>query len=156
MNLKNKGFTILEILTSIAILGIILAITIPNLASFKRAQIVKNTGEEIVSILNEAQSKTLASLNNDFYSIKFESDKVTLFKGSSFSVGDPNNKVFNFDNSVTLPSGNIVFSDGGSIVTFNKLKGDTIQYGSIKLELVSNSATNKTITIKKTGIISIN
>lgn len=151
-----KGFLLIEIIIVIAIIAIIVSISLPSLNAFRNRQALVNTTEDIVSLLNTARIQTLSSLNGNFYGVHFTSTTATLFSGGTYDSGDITNKVINFDSFVILPAANISLNGAGVDVNFNRLTGDTSQYGTITLQLTSDSATQKVITVNKTGVISSN
>lgn len=156
-NNYNKGFGVIEILISMAILAVITAVVVPPLSGFKNHQVLVNTAEDVVSLLNKARMETLASKNSNYYSVHFEANRAVLFTGSVFNNNDSTNYAVNFDSSVSIPSsGGINLNGGGSDITFSRLTGDTNQNGNIVIHLNSDNSKNKIITIKKTGVSSSN
>jgi Tfp pilus assembly protein FimT len=153
---NKKGITMLEIIMSISILGIILFISVPQLASFRNIQSLKNTTENIASLLNEARTLTISSRNSSFYSVRFEDDRAILFTGGSFDENDDENIVMDFESNVTLPEENVLINDSVNEISFNRLTGETNNYGTITIELESDSTVSRTISISKTGIVSSN
>jgi prepilin-type N-terminal cleavage/methylation domain-containing protein len=152
----NKGITILELLVVLAIIGILAGIIMPSLSTFRKTQALRNTTEEVISLLNKARNDTLASLNSTNYSVRFEESRAVYFAGTSFTEGLSTNKVVTFSSLVTLPSGNISLNGGVTTVTFSRLTGDTTAYGTITLQQTSDSTAQKVITINKTGLVSAN
>ncbi|MEK7227872.1 MAG: prepilin-type N-terminal cleavage/methylation domain-containing protein [Patescibacteria group bacterium] len=145
----KKGLTLIELIMVVAVIAIIVAITVPALISFRKNQAIQNTTNAITSLLEEARTKTLASYNNTFYSVHFETDKATLFTGSTYSSSDTTNKVVLYDTPVVLQSTSL--SGGGVDVIFDRLKGTTSKYGTIMVQIPSG--TSKTITISSGGVI---
>lgn len=136
------------------ILIVIALIVMPSLINFQREQSLKNTTENIISLLNKAKSDSSSSLNSSNYGVHFTSNSATYFVGSVFNSNDPNNNKIDFESGVAiLPSGGINLNGGGSDVVFPRLTGDTIGYGTIVIYLTSVPARQKTITINKTGSI---
>ncbi len=153
----NKAFTLIELLVVIAIVAILASITIPSFSGFRREQALRNTTEDLLSLLNQARSDTLGSLNGTNYSVYIQPDKATYFPGSVFSVSNPANTVVVFTSDVTIPAvTGVVLNGGGSTITFDRLTGDTSSYGTITIQLVSDPTRQKVITISKTGLISSN
>lgn len=151
----NKGFTFIELVIIVAMIGILVAIIIPTLSKFKDQQSLKNTTDDVVSLLNQARSDTLGSLGSTNYSVYFESNKATYFVGSTYSSSATTNKVVNFSDVADVPVvDGLSLAGGGNIVTFNRLTGDTANYGTIKIQLVSDSSVFRTITVSKTGFVS--
>lgn len=147
----------LEIIISVSILGIMLAVILPSLANFRNSQTMANTTSDIIALLNEARAKTLSSENSTYYSVHFESSRVVLFTGGTFDDSNTSNKVVTLSSIVTIPSsGGINLAGSGVNVSFDRLTGDTNQYGTIVIQLISDPTTQKTITINKTGVISSN
>lgn len=157
MKNKNykKGISAIEILISMAILATIVAVILPSLSGFKNQQVLKNTAEDIVSLLNKARMDTLASKNSHYYSVHFESNRAVLFTDGTFNNADATNYSVDFDSNVSIPSsGGINLSGGGSDVIFTRLTGDTNKNGNIVIQLNSDNTKTKTITIRKTGVAS--
>lgn len=56
----QKGITMLEILIVLAIIAIISTIVILNLSSFRNERAIRNTIEDVISLLNEARNNTIS------------------------------------------------------------------------------------------------
>lgn len=149
----NRGISFIEIMVVISILGIIITIVTPSLSSFRNQQTLNNTTDDIVSVLNLARNQTLSSQNSNYYSVHFTSGSATLFTGGTYSSGNSTNYVVSFSDLVNTET---ILSDRGSDVSFTRLTGEATNYGNIVVQLVSNSANQKTITINKIGTISVN
>lgn len=148
------GFTLIEILIVVVILGGILSTTIISLSKFHRAQVLRTTSEEIISLLNDARSRTFSSENSSQYGVHVTSSDATLYIGPTYTSGTSTNKVTTIDSLVSISS--ISLNGGVSDVLFNRLSGDTNGYGTITLQLVSDATKQKVITILKTGTVSVN
>ena len=154
--IQNKGISFVEIIVIISIISLICAFAIPNLSQFHKQQTLNNAVEDTVSLINEARNNTISSKNSNTYGIHFESSKVTLFAGSSYNISSANEEI-DFDSSVAIPStGGINLNGGGSDVVFDRISGDTSKYGTIIIQLVSDTTKQKIISISKIGIISTN
>lgn len=153
---KQKGFSLIEILLVISIIFIIASIASPNLSEFKKQQTLKNTTADIVSLLNEARNNTIASKNSTNYGVRFWEDKAILFIGTSYDDSSDNIQV-DFDSYVKISEddGLNLNNSYNDEVVFSRLTGDTINYGTIKVELVSDSSRYKIISINNIGIISV-
>lgn len=152
---KNKGFTLIEILMVITILGIISSIVILNLSQFRNEQLLKNTTLDVVSLLSKARQNTLSSVNSTNYGVHFDSNKAVLFTGSVYSSNNATNEPIVFSSKVIIPTPSGLNIGGGSDVIFERLTGETIG-GTIKIQLTSDSTKQKIITIGKTGSVSSN
>jgi prepilin-type N-terminal cleavage/methylation domain-containing protein len=153
----QTGFTLVEILVVLAIIALLAGIIMPSLSGFHNQQALRNTTEDMLSLLNEARSDTLGSLNATDYSVLIQSNQATYFIGDTFSSTDPSNKTITFDQAVAVsPTTGINLNGGGTTVTFDRLTGGTSEYGTIIIGLVSDPTQQKMITISQTGLISSN
>ena len=59
-----KGITLVEVVLVIVVLGIIFSIALPEFAKMRERQVLKSGVEEIISSVNKARSRTLASINS--------------------------------------------------------------------------------------------
>ena len=149
---NNKGATMVEILISILILGILLTVTFFSLNSFRKAQALAASEGDMISVLEKAHENTLASINSTNYGVHFTSTQMTLFTGSTYASGTSTNVVTTFDSNVTLSG--ITLTGGGADVIFDRLVGTTSDYGTLVVSVAGNNSQAKTITITKTGLVS--
>ena len=145
---KQKGFTLIEIIVVISIVLVLIVVTASPLSSFRNKQALQNSTNAVLSVLNDSRAKTFAAVGNTFYSVKLDTDKVTMFLGGSYTEGLATNEILFLEYPVTQ-SWNLQGS--GSVVTFDRLKGSTSQYGTITISLPGGLA--KTITISSLGSI---
>ena len=146
----------MELVVVIGIICIIGAIVFPKLNNFQQQQDMKNTSEDIISLLNEARNNTISSKDSNTYGVHFQSDRAILFSGSSFNSFSSDNKQINFESSVRIPTTGGINLGGGSDVIFKRITGETTQSGTIIIQLVQHKDQQRIITIYKTGIIDIN
>jgi prepilin-type N-terminal cleavage/methylation domain-containing protein len=149
---QKKGLTIVEVLTAVAVLSILVVMVLPGFAKIKNIQALKSTTEDVISVLAEARSETLASLSSSSYGVHFQTDKVILFKGTTFSSGAGSNKITNIISPATISSINL--NNSGVDVYFNRLSGLPSTTGTITVSL--SGVTPKIITISLTGPASVN
>jgi hypothetical protein len=109
--------------------------------------------ENIITLLNEARSKTLASLDDSEYGVHFEANRMVLFKGNLFTEPDPDNKETVFNPTVYIS--NISLTGGGVNVIFNRLIGKTDEDGTITIALTSDPTINNVVHIYSTGSMEI-
>lgn len=148
--LKNKkGFTAIEILIVISILGLLSFITLGFFVDYRRSQGTTQDVELIASLLYKARSDAVSSNGSFDYGVRFASSTATTFRGSAYNASDPLNQTFSFASGNFLSV--IALTSGGVDVVFNKLTGETVQSGS--LILTASDGGVKVITIYPTGLI---
>ncbi len=146
--------TLIEVLTVLAITAILSAIVALSFSNFRKGQGLPNAVDEVMSLLNEAHSRTLSGENALQYGVHLQSDKAVLFVGTSYSSSASTNRPVSFISGITIAS--ISLNGGGSDVVFNKLTGETSQYGTFIVKDSSTTVGQKTVTIVKTGLVSVN
>ena len=148
---NSNGFTLIEILITIAIFAIILSIVIVATRSFSDTVNLDNAGKIIGTNIKLAKMRSVGALNDTNYGVRFEGDKITVFAGDTFDVSDPTNKVVNLSDGVKISG--ISLAGGGVDLVFNRLTGTTNNAGTIEIELVNNSSEKKQIVINEEGQI---
>jgi prepilin-type N-terminal cleavage/methylation domain-containing protein len=155
INIKTKtGFTLLEVVIVMALMGIVLRIVFSGLYGFRNTSILLAGTEDVVSLMMMARSDALSSKDDSVYGVHFETTQVVLFKGSTYVSGDPNNRPVVLDQR--LNATDISLNGGGSDVVFNRLTGKSSQYGTVKIVVVGATTTFKIITIYSTGLVDVN
>jgi prepilin-type N-terminal cleavage/methylation domain-containing protein len=148
----RRGFTLIETLVILSIIGIIVVITVSSLALFRSSQGLDKDTETVVEVLQQARTQTLNSQAASQYGVHFSSTSTTLFVGPSYSPTASTNNVYPLQSADTILT--ITLVGGGSDVVFNRLTGETSQNGTILLQ--SNSSTKRhTVTIYKTGLVEL-
>lgn len=148
---KNKGFTLIEILIVVGILAVLIAVVSPAFSTMRNNEVLKSTTADIVSAIDKARSQTLASVNSLEYGVHFESSKIVIFQGTTYSSGDANNEDIFISSPASIS--NINLTGGAVDVYFDRLSGAPSKTGTIT---VSVSSSTKTITISTTGAVSTN
>jgi Tfp pilus assembly protein FimT len=149
---NQKGITVVEILIAIAVITILSVLVLPGFAKIKKVQVLKSATEDIVSVIGKARSQTLDSLDSSAYGVHFSTDKVVLFKGTSYSENNPDNENVEIISPATISS--ISLTGGAVNVYFNKLSGLPSASGSVTV--ATPGITSKVITISATGSASSN
>ncbi|MEK7558366.1 MAG: prepilin-type N-terminal cleavage/methylation domain-containing protein [Patescibacteria group bacterium] len=148
--LYNRGVTAVELLLVLSVLAIIFTIAISPFSSFRDTQSLNSAAIQIVSLLNEARSATVASKESSQYGVHFEIGRAVYFKGTMFSEPSSYNKEIILDASIEVSV--ITLEGGGNDVVFEQLTGETSNYGSITLEAKGSAGRQKKITVFRTGI----
>lgn len=142
-NIFSKGFTLVELMVSIAVLGILFAISSIVLSTVLPSTSQSTTNDVLLSDIRAQQTQAMS--NDSSYGIHFGTTSYTLFTGATFNPDDASNFVVNLDPTVRFT--NILWP--GSVIVFLPGSGDIAGYaaGSDSLD-ISNTQTNKVTTIK--------
>ncbi len=151
MKHHKKGFSALEIIIVVAIVAMLLAVAVPSLEKMKQNQVLKSAVSDISSTLDKAKSQTLSSVNSLEYGIHFESNKIVMFEGSTYSASDSTNETVLISTPAYIS--NINLTGGATDLYFDKLSGTPNKTGNIT---ISNASQSKTIIVSATGAISSN
>lgn len=136
---------------ALAVMFMLVVVVVNGFSSFRRGQELGAASGNIVSLLNEARAKTLASEGASQYGIHFSSTQAVFFQGTVFSAGNPTNKPYNLPSLIEISA--IALNQGGSDVVFQRLTGETNFYGAITLRSKGDDPKTKTVTIRQGGII---
>ncbi|MFT5280674.1 MAG: prepilin-type N-terminal cleavage/methylation domain-containing protein [Flavobacteriaceae bacterium] len=147
----KTGFTLLEIIAGIAILGIIAAVGIGSLSDFRKEQNFTGTIQETLALISNTKEDTLGSRGDTNYGVHFEESKIVVFEGSSYSSSDPDNRETLLENDITISD--ISLTNNATEIVFERLTGDVDEVGTITISDISGNAV--TITIERTGIVNI-
>lgn len=145
------GFSLIEILVAIGILGIIFAIVMNGFMNSANKNTLDNQAVIVNSYITEARNNSVASLNNSEYGIKVSTSSINLFKGTSYSVGASDNKIYSLPSGLNLSS---TFPQGASSFYFNRVTGEPSATGTITVNQSKNNSV-KVISIQKTGLSEI-
>ncbi len=150
----KKGFSAIEILIVVAILGIILAVVSFSFSGLKNSQALKNAVGDVVSSVDKARSMAFASVSSSEYGVHFQSNKIVIFTGTTYNSTSSTNETINIISPATISNVTLAGVSGTSgNLFFNKLTGVPSKIGTVTITVASSS---KVITISATGGISVN
>ncbi len=148
---RNKGITLIEILSSIAIMLILGSISISVFSRLANTTSLDRDVSIVASYIEKARTEAINSVDSLAHGVKFETNKVTVFKNTSYSLA-------NLETYYDIPGKTIIsdisLSGGATSLYFNKLTGAPNVTGTITLSL-SDGTSDRSITIYATGIIDI-
>ncbi len=151
--MKNKGFSLIEILITIAIISFLVGTSIVSYRFFEKGTELESAAQNILFTLKLAQTKTLASEDASVYGVHFENNKYILFKGEIYQKGSADNKIYQLPNRLEIH--NIDLTNEASSTVFQRIDGKTDQSGVIGLRIISQPDKVKTITIQSFGQIEL-
>lgn len=152
---NKKGFSLLELIVSIAIVSILFALVIVNLLNVKHKASLSTSIDILITDIKNQQLEAMvgdtegqASMEN--LGIYFETDRYTLFQGN-YSFSEPSNFTTTLGDNTVF--GNISFPS--SQVVFASKSGEIIGVTGNHTIVVQNIQTQelKTLTINKYGVV---
>ena len=141
----RKGFTLIEILLSLALIGIITTISIPVLQSFLSRNDLDVTSQTFVQSLRRAQCLAEGCQSDSKWGVKIQTGNITIFRGDSYA-----NRETDDDESFDVSAG--VTTSGLSEIVFSKLSGVPLSSGVTNIN--SSQGETKIITTNEKGIAS--
>ncbi|HBH46372.1 MAG: hypothetical protein A2445_03310 [Candidatus Jacksonbacteria bacterium RIFOXYC2_FULL_44_29] len=150
---KNDfGFTIVEILVVMAVLLILSFSGIFTYQAMEERMNIDTATESLISVIQLARSKTIASENAAAYGVYFESDKYVLFKGDAYDPAALDNVVH------LLPAGVEIYDislAGGPEALFKRLSGGTDNVGNVSLRLINHPTTTAQVNVLASGEVGL-
>jgi len=138
----RRGFTLLEIIITLAILAILAVVTAGGLASYRESAALDQAADEILELLREARSKTLGSEGGLEYGMHFEASQVILFKGTAYAAAEV---------TVSLPPSVEMISPPADFY-FERLTGETSAGSAVTISISSKrSAKTRHIQVSASG-----
>jgi len=143
----QRGFTLLEVLLSVAIISILVGLSLPLYRSLQTRSDLDATAQGIADALRRAQSYARSGNGDSVWGFSVQSGvgAFYMYKGASFASRDSA-----YDETFNLLSSSVI-SDTISGVTFGKLTGAPSAAGSLVLRNTNNET--RTITLNAKGMV---
>jgi prepilin-type N-terminal cleavage/methylation domain-containing protein len=142
--MSQHGFTLVELLLSVAILTLLTGLSLPVYETFVRRNDLDLTTQSVVSSIRRAETYARANSGDSTWGVEFLSSGVTLFKGASYATRDTT-----WDETISLP--NTVTLSGTSEIVFGKLSAAPNAVVSVTLSSTTNDA--RTVTVNGEGMV---
>lgn len=144
-NNKHRGFTLIEVLLSIAVIGLIAGIGTPVYQAFQVRNDLDIATVSIVQSVRRAQALAIAVDGDTSWGMRVQSGSIIVFKGASYVARDAN-----FDEVFQVPTN--ISPSGVQEIVFTKFTGLPQVTGTTTL--TSNANETRVITINTKGMVS--
>lgn len=150
---RNAGFTLMEVLVVLGVMVLLLTLVLVNFNGINRRSEVANTAEDLSSLLREAQSQSMAVVNELPHGVFLDTslDRFILFEGQTYDPFSPTNAITLLPRSIDIAS--VDLNGGGSSVIFEPLTGATSNFGSLSLQSTRDATIQAQVTISSQGKI---
>lgn len=132
----KSGFSIIEIIISISVLGIIIASTITIFTNRKNITMIEEARASIIQILEQAQNQSATGVGDSSHGVRIENNKIITFSGNSY-LGE--------GSEITLPY-SISTDKSDLTIIFDRLNAKPNTNTVIKVNHISGITRNITIT----------
>jgi prepilin-type N-terminal cleavage/methylation domain-containing protein len=139
----QRGFTFLELLIVVAIVGIVSLSSISFYSRFFTQNAVSNTVDQLTSEMRKAQSYAMSGKQNGDWGVRYASNQIILFQGSSYATRNAA-----FDEKFTTNTS--VAVSGLSDIIFSRMTGTPSASPTIT---VSGAGSTSTITVNAQGVV---
>ncbi len=141
---RNHGFTLIEMLLSVALLGGILAIGAPVYNSFLINNNLNEAVTGLVADLRYARTLSMSVDGDSIWGVRINTGEIVLFKGATYVSRDAS-----FDQITNIATN--ITSTGDSEITFKKLTGLPNATTSFTFQNTNNQAVN--VSVNNKGLI---
>lgn len=155
-----RGFTLIEVMLTIGIVGMLFFAVAYGLSVFQRSFAAQTVDRELTSILSTAARRARIGMSNDAWGVYIPYDgttrlttTITLFHGTSYATRvTADDQVYSVNKDAKFVSvdfsGAAANTGNDHEVLFSAFSGSTAQYGSVLLEWYGKQ---RTITIDADG-----
>ncbi len=148
----KKGFTLLEVLVALSIVGVLFTLSMSLNSAFRPKHNLDADVRSIISVFDLARSNTLASKDSLSFGIHVESDQVVMFEGDTYNPIASENEIFELDSKDEIYD--ISLEGGVTDVVFNRITGTLDQFGTLSFRVRRDPSETKVIYISSSGSIS--
>lgn len=147
----NKGISLIEILFTIAIAGILIAVSVSVFSNLSNSKSLERDAQNVLSMMEKARTMSINSIGGVEHGVQVASTTAKVFSGTLFQSG-------NVEATYSIPAVDVIsaihLSNGTTTLYFAKLTGNASATGTISISRASGGST-KTIIIYGTGISEI-
>jgi prepilin-type N-terminal cleavage/methylation domain-containing protein len=142
--IRVAGFTLVEVLLSVVIIGTLTAVSLPVYESFSRRNDLDIATQNIAFMLRRAETYARAVNYDNAWSVEIQSSSAILFQGTVFASRNTA-----YDEIVSIPSS--ITPSGLTEIQFAKFNAAPNTTGTITLTSTANDT--RTVTVNAKGAI---
>lgn len=153
--MNKNGFTLIELLVTVGLFALLAALAGFVLINAQATPRFETSRNQLIATIRQAQTLAMGGDKADQstaqnFGIHFENDSYTLFKGSTYSVGDDYNLTTGLSgvtlSTIDVPSGNIVFKKiSGEVESFDE--------DNNSITLTDDEGNTATLTVNMLGVV---
>lgn len=107
-----RGFTVMEVITVVAMIGIVAVVASPMLSAGQTRADANRFATEAMDAIREAQASVMSGKNDARFGVHFEGTQFALFQGAAYAPADPNNVTHQLSGLVSITA--VTLSPGGA------------------------------------------
>lgn len=148
----QSGFSLIEIITVIFIIGILLSVCVTWFDNAKKSKTLQVNTDTVLSVLEKAKINAISGNGGSSFGVKFNPGSYVYFKGNSYVANNPDNINHNLDSNYTLTE---TISNADNAIIFSRLTGATNMTATVTISRINDSNTKKNIVVEPLGNISV-
>jgi len=142
----SSGFTLVELLVVIAVLGVVIAYSIPSFLAYIQSQYLKQGAEQVLSDLRSAQSRAQNGILSGSYECwGLEFNGLNIYEAKSYDCDDYDSNTL--VKTLSLPA---TVTASGSDIVFKKLSGMP-DIASLTTVILTYNGVTKSVKIETGG-----
>ncbi len=142
--MRDRGFTLIEILLSVTIIGILAGLSLPVYRTFQVKNDLSIAVDTVVQSARRAQELSRATQGDETWGVDVRSGSITVFQGANYASR-------NTDRDETFEIASSMNVSGVTEFVFTKLTGLPQTIGSLTLTTVAGETA--IVTINSKGMI---
>lgn len=151
--MTSRGFSLIELLLSIAILAVFVSIVSMSLGGYKKSADLNSSSRIIESLLRSAQSKALSGKESKSWGISFDDTNGKITSLSDDGTTKLSVEENYLPRTVKFNSGSL--SGGCNEIIFLRPTGYTIRDCTVRIEDATDAGMFKDISIRTSGFVGI-